>query len=80
LCNGLGQVTEVAIDKIVPDRRKSLKKGAIAPLGPYKGTWVFRQMEAVLAALRPHADTPVREMEDEVLARASSTAWTSRSA
>jgi excinuclease ABC subunit A len=66
-CAGLGQVTEVARDKILPDPAKSLKRGAIAPLGPYKGTWLFRQMEAVLAAFGHHADTPFNEMEDEVL-------------
>jgi excinuclease ABC subunit A len=66
-CAGLGQVTEVARDKILPDPAKSLKRGAIAPLGPYKGTWLFRQVEAVLAAFGHHADTPFNEMEDEVL-------------
>ena len=60
-------MTEVARDKILPDPAKSLKRGAIAPLGPYKGTWLFRQVEAVLAAFGHHADTPFNEMEDEVL-------------
>ncbi|HRH37014.1 MAG TPA: excinuclease ABC subunit UvrA, partial [Flavobacteriales bacterium] len=35
-CSGLGQVTEVAFDKIVPDRKKSIRKGAIVSLGAYK--------------------------------------------
>ena len=67
-CNGLGQVTEVAIDKIVPDRAKSLKKGAIAPLGPYKGTWVFRQIEAVLEHYGHTLDTPFAELDESVFA------------
>lgn len=67
-CNGLGQVTEVAIDKIVPDRGKSLKKGAIAPLGTYKGSWVFRQIEAVLQHFGHTLDTPFAELDDSVLA------------
>ena len=67
-CSGLGQVTEVAIDKIVPDRSKSLKKGAILPLGPYKGTWVFRQIEAVLEHFGHTLDTPFAELDDPVLA------------
>ncbi|MCI1753214.1 MAG: excinuclease ABC subunit UvrA [Flavobacteriales bacterium] len=66
-CAGLGQVTEVAADKIVPDPSKSLRRGAIVPLGIYKGTWVFRQIEAVLASFGHKPDTPFAEMEDEVL-------------
>jgi len=67
-CNGLGQVTEVAIDRIVPDRAKSLKKGAIVPLGAYKGSWVFLQLEAVLEHFGHTADTPFAELDDEVFA------------
>ncbi len=67
-CSGLGQVTEVAINKIVPDRSKSLKRGAIAPLGTYKGTWVFRQLEAVLEHFGHDANTPFEEIDDNVIA------------
>jgi excinuclease ABC subunit A len=67
-CSGLGQVTEVAIDKIIPDRAKTLKKGAIVPLGPYKGTWVFRQIEAVLEHFGHTLDTPFAEMDENVFA------------
>lgn len=66
-CNGLGQVTEVALDKIVPDRSKSVKKGAIVPLGNYKNSWVFKQIEAVLELNGHDLNTPIEEMEDSVL-------------
>jgi excinuclease ABC subunit A len=66
-CSGLGQVTEVAVEKIVPDRSKSLKRGAILPMGSYKNTWVFRQVEGVLEHFGHTANTPFEEMEDEVL-------------
>lgn len=67
-CSGLGQVTEVALDKIVPDRNKTVRKGAILPLGTYKNTWVFRQVEAVLENFGHDLDTAVKEMDDAVLA------------
>ncbi|MCW5897784.1 MAG: excinuclease ABC subunit UvrA [Flavobacteriales bacterium] len=67
-CSGLGQVTEVALEKIVPDRRKSVRKGAILPLGSYKGSWVFKQVEAVLEMYGHDLDTPVEDMDDAVLA------------
>jgi len=66
-CSGLGQVTEVALDKIVPDRTKSVKRGAIIPLGSYKNTWVFKQIEAVLGSFGHDLNTPLEEMEDTVL-------------
>ncbi|MEX1131818.1 MAG: excinuclease ABC subunit UvrA [Flavobacteriales bacterium] len=66
-CNGLGQVTEVALDKIVPDRGKSVKKGGIIPLGTFKNTWVFKQIEAVLELHGHDLNTPIEEMEDAVL-------------
>ncbi len=67
-CSGLGQVTDVALDKIVPDRSKSVKKGALIPLGSYKNSWVFKQIEAVLQNFGHGLDTPIADMEDRVLA------------
>lgn len=66
-CNGLGQVTEVALDKIVPDRKKSVKKGGISPLGTYKNSWVFKQVEAVLEHFGHDLNTPIDEFDDSVL-------------
>lgn len=66
-CGGLGEVTEAAPEKIVPDRRKSLKRGAIPALGAYKPTAIFRQVEAVLEHFGHDANTPFEEVDDEVL-------------
>lgn len=66
-CGGLGEVTEAAPEKIVPDRRKSLKRGAIPALGAYKPAGIFRQVEAVLEHYGHDVNTPFEEMEDEVL-------------
>ncbi|MCB0771412.1 MAG: excinuclease ABC subunit UvrA, partial [Flavobacteriales bacterium] len=66
-CNGLGQVTEVAPEKIVPDRSKSVKRGGIVPLGSYKSTWVFKQVEAVLASFGHDLNTPIEDMDDTVM-------------
>ncbi|MCB0792374.1 MAG: excinuclease ABC subunit UvrA [Flavobacteriales bacterium] len=67
-CSGLGQVTEVDVRKIVPDRNKSIKRGGIIPLGSYKNNWIFRQVEAVLENFGHDLETPIIEMGDEVLA------------
>ncbi|MCB9170682.1 MAG: excinuclease ABC subunit UvrA [Flavobacteriales bacterium] len=67
-CSGLGQVTEVDVRKIVPDRSKNIRRGAVLPLGSYKNNWIFRQVEAVLENFGHDLDTPMEEMGDEVLA------------
>src|ERR1043166_953847 len=46
-CNGLGQISEVDINKIIPNKKSTIRKGAIAPIGPHKGTWIFKQLEAI---------------------------------
>ena len=43
-CNGLGITNEVNLRKIIPNDSKSIKNGAIAPLGEEKNTWIFKQL------------------------------------
>ena len=43
-CNGLGTISEIDIQKIIPDNGKSIKKGGIVPIGEYKNTWTFKQI------------------------------------
>ena len=46
-CEGLGEVAEVNIDYIIPDRSKSINKGAIVPVGELRDNWTFTQLRAV---------------------------------
>lgn len=46
-CNGLGHILEIDINKIIPNKTRSIKSGAIVPIGEFKPTWIFRQMEAI---------------------------------
>jgi excinuclease ABC subunit A len=66
-CNGLGQVSEVDINKIVPNPKLSLKKGAISPLGEAKGSWIFKQIEAILQHYKCSMDTPFDELPEEAV-------------
>src|SRR5690606_2020978 len=64
-CNGLGRVTEIDMDKIIPDKTKSILKGGIAPLGAYKNSMVFWQIEALGEKMDFSLNTPVGEISDE---------------
>ncbi|QGY43332.1 excinuclease ABC subunit UvrA [Maribellus comscasis] len=66
-CNGLGRVTEIDIDKIVPDKNKSIGKGGIAPLGPYKNSLIFWQIEALGEKYDFTLKTPVKDISEEGL-------------
>lgn len=66
-CKGLGYVSRVDVDKVLPDRTLSVKQGAIAPLGPYKNTLIFRQISSLLQKNDFDIETPVNELPDDVL-------------
>lgn len=66
-CNGLGEITEIDFAKIVPDPTLSIIQGGIAPLGPYKNTLIFWQLEALAEKNNFTLKTPVGEIDDELL-------------
>lgn len=66
-CNGLGEVLEIDLNKIIPNPEVSIKKGGIAPLGPYKDNWIFRQIEAIGKVYGFDLNTPVGEIDDEAI-------------
>ena len=66
-CNGLGEVTEVDMAKIIPDPVQNIRKGGIVPLGPAKSTIIFNQVEAIASKHDCTLDTPLSEFPDEAL-------------
>ena len=46
-CNGLGTVNEINVGKIIPNPKLSIKAGGFAPLGEYKSSWIFKQLEII---------------------------------
>ncbi|MES2811204.1 MAG: excinuclease ABC subunit UvrA [Bacteroidota bacterium] len=46
-CNGLGIVNEINSKKIIPNPKLSIKSGGLAPIGEYKSSWIFKQLETI---------------------------------
>lgn len=67
VCNGLGMVSETDIDKIIPNRLMTIRNGGIAAIGPYKGSWIFRQIEAIGYKYGFTLDSPIEDISDEAL-------------
>ncbi|WP_373837181.1 excinuclease ABC subunit UvrA [Bacteroides heparinolyticus] len=66
-CKGLGIVSQIDMDKVIPDRELSIAGGAIAPLGKYKNSMIFWQIDALLEKYEATLKTPVKELPDDAL-------------
>ena len=66
-CKGLGVVSQIDIDKVIPDRELSIAGGAIAPLGKAKNSMIFWQITALLEKYEATLKTPVKELPEDAL-------------
>jgi excinuclease ABC subunit A len=46
-CNGIGELYVVNEKKLVPDENLSIRNGALAPHGPEKKSWIFKQFHTI---------------------------------
>ncbi|MEA3504095.1 MAG: excinuclease ABC subunit UvrA, partial [Bacteroidota bacterium] len=66
-CNGLGSISEIDINKIIPNKELSTNKGGLAPLGEYKNNWVFQQIEAIGKKYNFTLNTPVGMIPEKAM-------------
>jgi len=66
-CSGLGTISEIDILKIIPDKSKSIRKGGIVPLGEYKNTWIFKQIEAIGEKYGFDLNSPIEEIPEQAI-------------
>lgn len=66
-CNGLGEVSEADVDKVIPDRSITIKKGGIAPLGEYKRKWIFEKLDAFLKQEGYTLNTAIKDLDEDTL-------------
>ncbi len=66
-CNGLGHVYEVNEKKIFPNKKLSIKSGGIAPLGEYKKSWAFKQVETIAQRYGFELTDSISKIPDEAI-------------
>ena len=66
-CKGLGIVSVMDKEKVIPNPKLSIRDGALAPLGKYKSRLIFWEIETVLAEYGCDIDMPVEELPEEAL-------------
>jgi excinuclease ABC subunit A len=68
-CNGLGEISEVDIKRMMPDPELSIRRGGIEPLGKYRNIWIFWMLEALGEKYGFTVDTPVKEISEEAVSK-----------
>lgn len=66
-CKGLGFVNEIDMDKIIPDKSVSIHSGGIAPLGKYKNSMIFWQIEAILEKHECTIKMPIADIPEDAI-------------
>ncbi|CAM4034497.1 MULTISPECIES: excinuclease ABC subunit UvrA [Flavobacterium] len=66
-CNGLGTVNEINLAKIIPNPKLSIKSGGFVPLGDYKNSWIFKQLEIIAQKFDFKITDPIETIPKEAL-------------
>lgn len=66
-CNGLGTVHEINVKKIIPNPKLSIKAGGFAPLGEYKSSWIFKQLEVIGEKFSFKLTDPIEKIPEEAM-------------
>lgn len=66
-CDGLGYIFEIDKNSVIPDRKLSVQKGGIIPLGPLRESWNFAVLKAVANKFDFNLATPIEKLtEDQI--------------
>ena len=63
-CNGIGKLYQVNEKKIIPDDTLSIKNGALAPHGPEKKSWIFKQFELIAQRFNFKLSDPYKDIPE----------------
>jgi excinuclease ABC subunit A len=66
-CNGLGIINEINPKKIIPNPKMSIKQGGFAPLGEYKSSWIFKQLETIAEKFDFKLTDSISTISDEAM-------------
>ncbi len=66
-CNGIGNLYEVNTKKIIPDDSLSIKNGGLAPQGPQKNNWIFKQLELIAQRFDFELNDPIKKIPEEAM-------------
>lgn len=65
-CNGLGTISQVNIDALIPDKTRSISQGGIVPLRFNDDSWIVKKLSALLQKHQISIDTPIKDLPEPV--------------
>ncbi len=66
-CKGLGVINQIDLDKVIPNKKATIREGGIVPLGKYKNQMIFWQVDAILKKFECDLNTPIGEIPDDAM-------------
>lgn len=66
-CKGLGSVNLIDVDKIIPDKSKTIYSGGILPLGSYSNNFIFSQIVGICEKEGYSLKTPIKDLSEKAL-------------
>lgn len=66
-CKGLGSVNMIDVDKIIPDKSKTIYSGGILPLGSYSNNFIFSQIAGICEKEGYSLKTPIKDLSEKAL-------------
>lgn len=66
-CKGLGSVNLIDVDKIIPDKSKTIYSGGILPLGIYSNNFIFSQIAGICEKEGYSLKTPIKDLSEKAL-------------
>ncbi len=66
-CKGIGSVSEITREAVIPDPALSISRGGIAPLGEYRDIWIFKKLASLLKRANANISTPIQDLPEKVL-------------
>jgi excinuclease ABC subunit A len=67
VCKGLGNVYQVSMESIIPDKKLNINDGAIAPLGEEREAYVFKQVQQLARKHKFSLDKPIKDLPEKVM-------------
>ena len=66
-CKGLGVINQIDLDKVIPNKKATIREGGIVPLGKYKNQMIFWQVDAILKKFECDLNTPIGDIPDDAM-------------
>jgi len=67
VCKGLGDIYQISMDAVIPDKEFSINEGAFAPLGEAREAFVFKQVQQLARKNKIDLNKPVKDLPQKAI-------------